>query len=144
MSVVDFPDSPINKISVKKSSKPVKMNNKPQKRQMELPPKVMEQIILKNDVPDELKIGAKGLVIKSMSLPAKDTAPIFYKKLTTSKFINEYLDRYLMIEQIAELNDHIKFGLCYLYNLFESKMIAEQLKSMPINIDEQSKQQPTK
>lgn len=139
MSVVDLPDSPINKITVttKKGSKPVKMNNRPK---IELPKKIIDEIKLTQEVPDELKHGAKSMVVKAMSIPAKSCAPIFYQKLNQSKFINKYLDQYLMIDYIADLNDHIKFGLCYLYNLFESKMIEQHLNQLsPVNnIDEQS------
>ena len=109
-----------------KSKKPIAMN---------LPPKLQAQRYEEHHLveapknhfvgylPDELKDNVKNVVLKGLSLPVKSRSAILQHKLQHSDYINKYLNRYLILDNIALLNDHAKFGLVYGFNVLETLMM---------------------
>lgn len=83
------------------------------------------------EIPHELKRNIKPTIFRLMSIPAKEKAALLNAKLNTSEFMNKYIDSYLYVDNIKYINDHAKFGLCYLFNYIEAKFCS------PININEQ-------
>jgi len=69
-------------------------------------------------IPDELVNNSKNLVIKGASMIGKSRSDILYTKLASSKYVNAYLNNYMMMNVLGQLNDHVKmglvFGVCYL------------------------------
>ena len=82
-------------------------------------------------IPEELVNNSKNLVIKGASMIAKSKQDILYTKLASSKYVNAYLNNYMMMNVLGQLNDHVKMalvcGVCYL----ESVLI-------PVNTPEQT------
>jgi len=111
-----------------KSKKPIPMNDPPRLQKFNSvidtfenaePPKGYFYGVL----PDELKDNVKNIALRGLSLPAKQRAPILQAKLSKSDYINKYLNRYLVVDQLAVMNDHAKFGLVYGFNLLETMMM---------------------
>jgi len=101
---------------------------------MEPPPKITQKEIQQEDksyfrghVPLELRDNVKNIVFHALSLPAKNKKPILHAKLAHSEYVNKYLNKYVMIDNIAMTNDHLKFGMVYAMNLFETYLIDEKL-----------------
>lgn len=109
-----------------RSKKPIAMNEPPKMQKFNSvisenvePPKGYFYGVL----PDELKDNVKNIVVRGLSLPAKQRAPILQAKLSKSDYINKYLNRYLVVDQLAVMNDHVKFGLVYGFNMLETMMM---------------------
>ena len=131
MSIVNT-DIIINKKAPKKSKKAVVMNphNKIAKKEEDF---VVEQTTqhFSGFIPDELINNSKGLVIKGASMIGKSRSDILYTKLASSKYVNAYLNNYMMMNVLGQLNDHVKmalvYGVCYLETIF-----------IPVNTPEQT------
>ena len=134
MSIVNT-DIVINKKAPKsKSKKAIIMNpgNKFAKKEIQEHFEVEEQ---KNHfsgfIPDEIVNNSKNLVIKGVSLIGKSRSDIFYTKLASSKYVNAYLNNYMMMNVLGQLNDHVKMALvcsvCYLESVL-----------LPVNTPEQT------
>lgn len=96
-----------------------------------VPKKESKQYFL-GKIPDELKDNAKKMIIRGASLPAGIKAPILQKKLDNSKYTNDYLDKYLMLESIGLLNDHFKMLLVYGFNYMDSILTSvQQINNQP-------------
>ena len=110
-----------------KSRKPIAMNQPPRLQTYNAsnvfdnsePPKGYFYGIL----PDELKDNVKNMAIRGLALPAKQRASILQSKLSKSDYVNKYLNRYMILDNLAVMNDHVKFGLVYGFNLFETMMM---------------------
>ena len=109
-----------------RSKKPIAMNEPPKMQKFNSvisenvePPKGYFYGVL----PDELKDNVKNIAIRGLSLPVKQRAPILQAKLSKSEYINRYLNRYLVVDQLAVLNDHAKFALVYGFNVLETIMM---------------------
>ena len=132
MSIVNT-DIIINKKAPKKSKKAIIMNphNKIAKKEIQEHFEVEEQ---KNHfsgfIPDELVNNSKTLVIKGASMVAKSKQDILYTKLASSKYVNAYLNNYMMMNVLGQLNDHLKmmlvYGVCYLETIFIPTPTPEQ------------------
>ena len=117
MSIVNT-DIIINKKAPKKSKKAVVMNphNKIAKKEEDF---VVEQTTqhFSGFIPEELINNSKGLVIKGASMIGKSRSDILYTKLASSKYVNAYLNNYMMMNVLGQLNDHVKmalvYGVCY-------------------------------
>lgn len=106
-----------------KSRKPIAMNEPPKMQKFNSvisenvePPKGYFYGVL----PDELKDNVKNIAIRGLSLPAKQRAPLLQAKLLKSDYINRYLNRYLVVDQLAIMNDHVKFALVYGFNFLDT------------------------
>ena len=126
-------ESPKN-APVAKSKKPITMNAPPKLNMNHHHMDSFEEKPNKNyflgHLPDELKDNVKHIVLRGMSLPVKNRAPILQYKLANSDYINKYLNKYLILDNLAMLNDHAKFGLVYGFNVLETLMIdMNQLKT---------------
>ena len=130
MSIVNT-DIIINKKAPKKSKKAVVMNphNKIAKKEEDF---VVEQTKqhFSGFIPDELVNNSKGLVIKGASMIGKSRSDILYTKLASSKYVNAYLNNYLMLNMLGNLNDHVKlmlvYGVSYLETIFIPTPTPEQ------------------
>ena len=130
MSIVNT-DIIINKKAPKKSKKAVVMNphNKIAKKEEDF---VVEQTTqhFSGFIPDELINNSKGLVIKGASMIGKSRSDILYTKLASSKYVNAYLNNYMMMNVLGQLNDHVKmalvYGVCYLETIFIPANTPEQ------------------
>ena len=130
MSIVNT-DIIINKKAPKKSKKAVVMNphNKIAKKEEDF---VVEQTTqhFSGFIPDELVNNSKGLVIKGASMIGKSRSDILYTKLASSKYVNAYLNNYMMMNVLGQLNDHVKmalvYGVCYLETIFIPANTPEQ------------------
>ena len=73
-------------------------------------------------IPEELVNNSKTLVIKGASMVAKSKQDVLYQKLASSKYVNAYLNNYMMMNVLGQLNDHVKmmlvYGVCYLETIF--------------------------
>ena len=82
-------------------------------------------------IPEELVNNSKNLVIKGVSLIGKSRSDILYTKLASSKYVNSYLNSYMMMIVLGNLNDHVKmmlvYSVCYLETIF-----------IPVNTPEQT------
>ena len=82
-------------------------------------------------IPEELVNISKTLVFKGASMVAKSKQDVLYQKLASSKYVNAYLNNYMMMNVLGQLNDHIKmalvYGVCYLETIF-----------IPVNTPEQT------
>ena len=130
MSIVNT-DIIINKKAPKKSKKAIIMNphNKIAKKEEDF---VVEQTTqhFSGFIPDELVNNSKGLVIKGASMIGKSRSDILYTKLASSKYVNAYLNNYMMMNVLGQLNDHVKmalvYGVCYLETIFIPANTPEQ------------------
>ena len=86
-----------------------------------------------SEIPDELKHGVKDVVIGGMALGGRHNKKYLRHKLEHSKYINKYLERYLLLDQIGFLNDHAKFALAYGMLLFEANTLPELVLQPPKN-----------
>ena len=131
MSIVST-DIIINKKAPKKSKKAVVMNphNKIAKKEEHFEEEKTTQHF-SGFIPDELVNNSKGLVIKGASMIGKSRSDILYTKLASSKYVNAYLNNYMMMNVLGQLNDHVKmalvYGVCYLETIF-----------IPVNTPEQT------
>ena len=138
MSIVNT-DIIINKKAPKKSKKAVVMNphNKIAKKEEDF---VVEQTTqhFSGFIPDELVNNSKGLVIKGASMIGKSRSDILYTKLASSKYVNAYLNNYLMLNMLGNLNDHVKlmlvYGVSYLETIFIPTPTPEQTTKINENI----------
>lgn len=96
-----------------------------------------------HDIPAELRRNIKPTIFRVMSMPAKEKAPILHAKLTMSEYMNKYIDSYLYIDNIKYINDHAKFGLCYLFNFIESKFYSPIIINNEHNNNNRSRDEPT-
>lgn len=123
------PDSPVNKPKPKRETKKKLLHiNKPPKK-VEKKTKDLNEYLEQPRadyfyglVPDEINKNAKGLILKTASLPARGKSDILFLKLANSKYINEYLSKYLHLDYLAGMNDHLKLGLVYGVNYMEAMM----------------------
>ena len=130
MSIVNT-DIIINKKAPKKSKKAIIMNphNKIAKKEEDF---VVEQTTqhFSGFIPEELVNNSKGLVIKGASMIGKSRSDILYTKLASSKYVNAYLNNYMMMNVLGQLNDHVKmalvYGVCYLETIFIPANTPEQ------------------
>ena len=130
MSLVNT-DIEITKKAPKKSKKAVVMNphNKIAKKEEDF---VVEQTTqhFSGFIPEELVNNSKGLVIKGASMIGKSRSDILYTKLASSKYVNAYLNNYLMLNMLGNLNDHVKlmlvYGVSYLETIFIPTPTPEQ------------------
>ena len=81
-------------------------------------------------IPEELVNNSKTLVIKGASMIGKSRSDILYTKLASSKYVNAYLNNYLMLNMLGNLNDHVKmalvYGVCYLESVLLPTPTPEQ------------------
>ena len=132
MSIVNT-DIIINKKAPKKSKKAVVMNphNKIAKKDEHFEEEEKTTQHFSGFIPDELINNSKGLVIKGASMIGKSRSDILYTKLAASKYVNAYLNNYMMMNVLGQLNDHVKmalvYGVCYLETIF-----------IPVNTPEQT------
>ena len=81
-------------------------------------------------IPEELVNNSKTLVIKGASMVAKSKHDVLYQKLASSKYVNAYLNNYMMMNVLGQLNDHVKmmlvYGVCYLETIFIKTPTPEQ------------------
>ena len=131
MSLVNT-DIEITKKAPKKSKKAVVMNphNKFAKKEEHFEEEKTTQHF-SGFIPEELVNNSKSLVIKGASMIGKSRSDILYTKLASSKYVNAYLNNYLMLNMLGNLNDHVKmalvYGVCYLESVL-----------LPVNTPEQT------
>ena len=131
MSLVNT-DIIINKKAPKKSKKAVVMNphNKNVKKEEHFEEEKTTQHF-SGFIPDELINNSKGVILKGASMIAKSKSDVLYQKLASSKYVNAYLNNYMMMNVLGQLNDHVKmalvYGVCYLETIF-----------IPVNTPEQT------
>ena len=130
MSLVNT-DIIINKKAPKKSKKAVVMNphNKNVKKEEHFEEEKTTQHF-SGFIPEELVNNSKTLVIKGASMVAKSKQDVLYQKLASSKYVNAYLNNYMMMNVLGQLNDHVKmalvYGVCYLETIFIPTPTPEQ------------------
>ena len=130
MSLVNT-DIIINKKAPKKSKKAVVMNphNKFAKKEEHFEEEQTTQHF-SGFIPEELVNNSKTLVIKGASMVAKSKQDVLYQKLASSKYVNAYLNNYMMMNVLGQLNDHVKmalvYGVCYLETIFIPTPTPEQ------------------
>ena len=128
MTEVIIPTTQKTKKTSKKAQKPIMMNSKAAYNHIHVP---TYNEILERSVPMELKYGVKSLVVKCSSLPAKANKDVLEATLNQSVFITNYLNKYLMVNQIAMLNDHFQAVLVYGFHLFNAITQPVKLKENP-------------
>ena len=130
MTEVIIPSSQKTKSKTsRKTQKPIMMNTKAAAyNHIHIP---TDNEILERSVPMELKFGVKALVVKCSSLPAKANKDVLEATLNQSVFITNYLNKYLMVNQIAMLNDHFQAVLVYGFHLFNAITQPVKLKENP-------------
>ena len=128
MTEVIIPTTQKTKKTSKKAQKPIMMNTKAAYNNIHVP---TDNEILERSVPMELKYGVKSLVVKCSSLPAKANKDVLEATLNQSVFITNYLNKYLMVNQIAMLNDHFQAVLVYGFHLFNAITHPIKLKENP-------------
>ena len=130
MSLVNT-DIIINKKAPKKSKKAVVMNphHKFAKKEEHFEEEKTTQHF-SGFIPEELVNNSKTLVIKGASMVAKSKQDVLYQKLASSKYVNAYLNNYMMMNVLGQLNDHVKmalvYGVCYLETIFIPVPTPEQ------------------
>lgn len=75
------------------------------------------------EVPNEISRFSAPMIIKGLSYPARDRKQLLEYKLNNSEYTNKYLKKYICVDKVAGLNDHLKFGLVYAVNLAESMLV---------------------
>jgi len=123
MSII--PDSPVSKKPQAKASKgrakQVKMNKPDTKEKKEISFIPQERTdYFYGVIPDEINKNAKGGLLKLASMPARSKGDIMFLKLQNSTFINQYLNKYMQMDIIAGLNDHLKAAATYSILYLES------------------------
>ena len=131
MTEVIIPTTQKTKKTSKKSQKPILMNSKVSDQTFNHIHIISDKEILERSVPMELKFGVKALVVKCSSLPAKANKDVLEATLNQSVFITNYLNKYLMVNQIAMLNDHYQAVLVYGFHLFNAITQPVKLKENP-------------
>ena len=123
MSIVNT-DIVINKKAPKKSKKAVVMNphNKIAKKEEHFEEEQKTQHF-SGFIPEELVNNSKTLVIKGASMVAKSKSDVLYQKLASSKYVNAYLNNYMMMNVLGQLNDHVKMALVYSVCYLESVLL---------------------
>ena len=130
MSIVNT-DIEITKKAPKKSKKAVVMNphNKNAKKEEHFEEEKTTNHF-SGFIPEELVNNSKTLVIKGASMVAKSKQDVLYQKLASSKYVNAYLNNYMMMNVLGQLNDHVKmalvYGVCYLETIFIPTPTPEQ------------------
>lgn len=82
-----------------------------------------DEQILNRYVPDELKTGLKSLVLYGLSFPAgSEKRKRLMLNLHQSKYTNDYLNKYLCVDAVAQLDDHTKFLGVYAINFIDALM----------------------
>ena len=131
MSIVKTDIEITQKKAPKKSKKAIVMNphNKFVKKEEEFHEEETKNHF-KGCIPDELVNNSKTLVIKGASMIGKSRSDILYTKLASSKYVNAYLNSYMMMNVLGQLNDHVKmglvFGVCYLESVLMPVITPEQ------------------
>lgn len=74
-------------------------------------------------IPKELSDNIQGMILKGLALPARQKQQYMYGKLLKSDYINKYLKKYLSLDIIAGLNDHVKALLVYAILFMETMMM---------------------
>jgi hypothetical protein len=74
----------------------------------------------------EIATSGKSIVQKGLSIPAGQNAPQLYEKLKQSQYLNAYIDKYMYLDYIAGMNDHLKAVISYGFNYLESSINSEQ------------------
>ena len=122
----------INKKAPKKSKKAVVMNphNKFAKKEEHFEEEKTTNHF-NGFIPDELINNSKGVILKGASMIAKSKSDVLYQKLASSKYVNAYLNNYMMMNVLGQLNDHVKMALVYGVCYLESVLI-------PVNTPEQT------
>ena len=124
-------DIEITKKAPKKSKKAIIMNphNKIAKKEEHYEEQQTTQHF-SGFIPDELINNSKGVILKGASMIAKSKSDVLYQKLASSKYVNAYLNNYMMMNVLGELNDHVKmmlvYGVCYLETIFIPTPTPEQ------------------
>ena len=114
-------ESPKAKIKEIKSKKPLNLYN--DKPQVQHAAPVHRPTM--GEIPDELRGGVKDVVINFMSRGGRHNQKYLQHKLQESRYVNKYLERYLLLDQLGFLNDHAKFALTYGMLLFEANTLPE-------------------
>ena len=133
MSIVNT-DIIINKKAPKrKNAKAVVMNPHNKNVKKEIKEEFEEQQTTNHFsgfIPEELVNNSKGLILKGASMIAKSKSDVLYQKLSSSKYVNAYLNNYFMLNMMGQLNDHVKmalvYGVCYLETIFIPTPTPEQ------------------
>ena len=129
MSELESPKATKKVVKAEKSKKPLDLYGKPPSKPKP-PPEFVPHM---SEIPDELKHGVKDVVIGGMALGGRHNKKYLRHKLEQSKYINKYLERYLLLDQIGFLNDHAKFALAYGMLLFEANTLPELVLQPPKN-----------
>ena len=108
-------------------TKPIPMNTRTMMSQKLR--EITDEERYEKSIPLELKFGVKGIVIKAASLPAKTNKLYLESTLSQSVFITNYLNKYLMVNQIAELSDHVQAALVYTFHLFNAFTLKPPLRN---------------
>ena len=116
----------INEIKVKKTPKkklhPV--NNPPRKviqEEQQINNISSNNSYFEGTVPQELSAGLKSLCLLGLSMPIqKHKQKRLLCNLRDSKYIDNYLNKYLTIDMISNLDDHTKFIMCYGMNYLDA------------------------
>ena len=134
MSIVNT-DIIINKKAPKrKNAKAVVMNPHNKNVKKEIKEEFEEQQTTNHFsgfIPEELVNNSKGLILKGASMIAKSKSDVLYQKLASSKYVNAYLNNYMMMNVLGQLNDHVKMALVYSVCYLETVLI-------PVNTPEQT------
>jgi len=72
-------------------------------------------------IPQELSGGLKNICLLGMSMPIlKHKQKKLLYNLRESRYIDNYLNKYLTIDMISSLDDHTKFIMCYGMNYLDA------------------------
>ena len=130
MTTVEMPTTSAKpKRASRAKTKPIPMNTRTMMSQKLR--EITDEERYEKSVPLELKFGVKGLVIKAASLPAKANKVYLESTLSQSVFVTNYLNKYLMVNQIAELSDHVQAVLVYSFHLFNAFTLKPPLRQEP-------------
>lgn len=97
--------------------------------------------VFKHTLPNEMKSGVRNLTIYGLSVPAgKTRQKRMMHNLQNSKYINDYMNHYLCIEQLTNLGDHEKFLLTYGLNLLDAYLapVEQQVIETPKDTPKES------
>jgi len=126
----------VNIADIQKKINEIKVKKPPKKRlhPVNNPPRIVQQehhqefnnITSNNSyfdgmVPHELSGGLKNICLLGMSQPIqKHKQKRLLCNLRESKYIDNYLNKYLTIDMISGLDDHTKFIMCYGMNYLDA------------------------
>ena len=128
MTTVEMPTTSAKpKRASRAKTKPIPMNTRTMLTQKLR--EISDEEKYEKSIPLELKFGVKGIVIKAASLPAKTNKLYLESTLSQSVFITNYLNKYLMVNKIAELSDHVQAALVYTFHLFNAFTLKPPLRN---------------